>query len=110
MTMKHYRSNTPEALAYTAHRMDELDSVADILGRGEDHRSVTVYYEHHDMLDTDDGAFPMAESYARIIGVVLGGDDPGFMPEVLDRDGARDLFGDAWVQSAEDDATERLWE
>ncbi len=106
---RHFRSMTPEALSRRADRIEALDCVADHLG-GTDTRGVSVYYEHHGMRWTSDGVFPGPDSYAEVIGVVLGGEDtPTIEWETLDREGARDRFGDAWVTEREEIESERLW-
>lgn len=105
-----YKSMTPEALASRANEVIDYGSVHSILGKGDDHRDVQVFIEHFDMRWTDDGDLATDESYAEIIGVVIGGYDPHFKPDVLDRNGARDLFGDDFVLGVEETATEKLME
>ena len=98
--MKHYRSMTPDALCLRADHVEDLDSLAHILG-GDDHRSVQAFY-----IDTeadfdcgldDSERLPAGE----LIGIVIGGDDPSWPGEVLDRDQACDLFGAGWVDDRE---------
>ena len=104
--MKPYKEMTPEAFAYRANAVRDCDTVAIIVGKGEDHRSVTLYFEYANLNHSGDESFVDLESDARLIGVVLGEDDPHFKPEVLDRDGAWALFGQTFVEGVE----EREWE
>ncbi len=104
---RHFRTMTVEALSYRADRTDDMGCVADWIG-GEDYRSVRVFYVVDGSYGTSDGVFYRDDASAEVIGVVLGGDDPSFHPTVLDREGARDLFGDAWVTTREEFETERL--
>lgn len=43
-----------------------------------------------------------------LIGVIIGGDDPSWPGEVLDRDQAFDFFGADWVYRIEADRSEQL--
>lgn len=105
--MKHTRDWTVQALANRADQIEHVGSVADILG-GDDHRSVAVYYAHESgsFLGGSDGYW--TGTAAEVIGVVIGGDDPSFRAEVLDREQARDLFGDDLVARWEAIETENL--
>lgn len=105
--MKHTRDWTVQALANRADQIEHPGSVADILG-GEDHRSVAIYYAH-DMADFIDAALTCFVALAaEVIGVVIGGDDPTFAAEVLDRGQAQDRFGSDLVARWEELATEGL--
>ena len=104
--MKHYKEMTPEAFAYRANAFRDCDTVAIILGKGDDHRSVTLYFEYANLDHSGDGSAFDGRSDARLIGVTLGEDDPHFKPEVLDRDGAWEMFGQKFVEGEE----EREWE
>ena len=97
---RHYQAHTFEALAFRADHVEDLDSLAHILG-GDDHRSVQAFY-----IDTEaDFDFGLDDSErlpaGELIGIVIGGDDPHFAGEVLDRDQACDLFGAGWVDDRE---------
>lgn len=100
---RHYASITPQAFAYGADHVEQRDTVADHTKR-EDYRSVTVYYRHDQAAWTTERI-----KDATIIGVVLGLDDPGFTPEALSRDDARELFGDdaitGWEALQSEEAT-----
>lgn len=98
--MKHHLSFTPDALAYRADHVEDCDTVADIMG-GEDYRNVQAFFINGESdfdcgLD-DSERLPAGE----LIGLVIGGDDPHFPGEVLDRDQACDLFGYSWVAERE---------
>lgn len=106
--MKHDRiSWTVQALANRADHIEHVGSVADILG-GEDYRDVAIYYAH-DMADfIDERLTCFIALAAEVIGVVIGGDDPSFPAEVLDRSQAQDRFGSEWVARWEEIQTEKL--
>jgi hypothetical protein len=89
----HTKSMTPEALSQRADGIARLDGVAEYIG-GDDYRTVTAYFEYYGQIWTPDGNFYTDDASAEIIGVTLGEDDPAFAPTVLDRDGAREMFGD----------------
>lgn len=105
--MKHHRSHTPEAIAMRADHVSDLGTVADIMG-GEDHRNVCAYFINSEA-DFDcglDGSerLPAGE----LIGIIIGGDDPSWPVEVLDRDQAFDMFGVEWVYGIEADRSNQL--
>lgn len=106
--MKHIRQHSVDALTFRADRIQELDTVADMIG-GDDHRSVSVYYVHDGVDWTEDGGFPTQDAFAEVLGVVIGGDDPSFPAEVLDRAQAQDFFGHDRITQWEFRATEALW-
>ena len=95
------------ALANRADHIEHVGSVADILG-GEDHRSVAVFYEHQPADFIDERLTCFIALAAEVIGVVIGGDDPSFAAEVLDRGQAQDRFGSDLVARWEEIATEGL--
>lgn len=105
--MKHQRDWTVQALANRADQIERIGSVADILG-GEDHRSVAVYYAHDRADFIDERLTCFIALAAEVIGVVIGGDDPSFAAEVLDRGQAQDRFGSDLVARWEEIATEGL--
>lgn len=105
--MKHYAQNTPEALACRADHIGDFGPVSDYIPDSEDYRAVQVYFRHVDAEFSWRGECFYGRA-GEVIGVVLGGDDPDFVPEVLDREGARDRFGDHFVTWCEDSRTEAL--
>lgn len=106
--MKHDRiSWTVQALANRADQIERIGSVADILG-GDDHRSVAVFYEHDRADFIDEALTCFVAAAAEVIGVVIGGNDPTFPAEVLDRGQAQDRFGSDLVARWEEIATEKL--
>jgi hypothetical protein len=105
--MKHHRTMTPEALSYRADGIARLDGVAEYID-GDDYRTVTAYFEYDGQIGTPDGNFYTDDASAEIIGVTLGEDDPAFAPTVLDRDGAREMFGDDVVAMWEAMQQEKL--
>ena len=105
--MKHTRDWTTQALANRADSIARPGSVSDVMG-GEDHRDVAVFFAHELADFIDERCTCFVALSAEIIGVVIGGDDPDFPADVLDREQARDTFGDDLVARWEAIETEKL--
>jgi len=106
--MKHDRIDwTTQALANRSDSIARPGSVSDVMG-GDDHRSVAVFYEHQPADFIDERHVCSVCPAAEVIGVVIGGDDPDFPADVLDREQARDTFGDDLVARWEAIETEKL--
>ena len=97
---RHYRAHTPEALALRADHVEDLVSLAHIHGV-DDHRIVQAFFIDTEA-DFDCGLVDSERLAAgELIGIIIGGDDPHFAGEVLDRDQAFDLFGADWIHGLE---------
>ncbi|MFP5510779.1 MAG: hypothetical protein ACLGIP_16730 [Alphaproteobacteria bacterium] len=107
--MKHDRiSWTVQALANRADQIEHVGTMADITGGDEDYREVAVYYSHELADFIDERMTCFIAGAAEVIGVVIGGDDPSFPAEVLDRSQAQDRLGSEWVARWEEIQTEKL--
>lgn len=106
--MKHQRDWTTQALANRADQIERVGTMADITGGDEDYREVAVYYSHELADFIDERMTCFIAGAAEVIGVVIGGDDPSFPAEVLDRSQAQDRFGSEWVSRCEERATDGL--
>lgn len=99
--MKHFPEMTFKALSARADEVQISNTVADYLG-GEDYREISVFLELEQSCDMRYGENIMKTEAKRIIGVALCDlDDPQAEIEILDRDAAREVFGQAWVESME---------
>lgn len=91
------RDMTPAALACRADEINDDYLVCDILCNG-DERELVIYFEHVDCdLDPPDYGATVSGVRKEIIGIKVGDD-------VLTRDEARDLLGDAHVFGLEGEA------
>lgn len=99
--MKHFPEMTFKALSARADEVQISNTVADYLG-GEDYREISVFLELEQSCDMRGGHNTMKTEAKRIIGVALCDlDDPQAEIEILDRDAAREMFGQAWVEIME---------
>ena len=99
--MKHLPEMTFKALSARADEVDVSNTVADYLG-GEDYREISVFLEVEQSCDMRYGENILSTEAKRIIGVALCDlDDPQADIEILDRDAALEMFGQAWADSME---------
>ena len=99
--MKHLPEMTFKALSARADEVDVSNTVADYLG-GEDYREISVFIEVEQSCSGYGRDTVYRDESKRIIGVALCDlDDPQADIEILDRDAAREMFGQDWADSME---------